>query len=538
MTSWRIMVAAVVLVSGAASAMTYSNPVKMGVADPSVARSPLDGQYYMVGTGGGTAIHRSRDLVNWDYAGSAGDPSFAGANLWAADITALSATSYVITKTVTHTSSGTMVIALASSNKPADGYAWLSTPVVSETGRHLIDSHVFVGPGGSKYLIYKRDINGCAATEIVIAPLTLSVNATTGQPVSASIGAKTVILSTANDPRAEEVAIDNGVAWTGPGGCQQRQIEGPSLVYHDGVYHLFYASGAYTKNGNYRVQVAKATNVTGPYTKLHIPLMSGDGSFQAPGHGAFVTDQSGRFFYLYHAYRAAGLDRDMMLSEMFYEPSGKTFYFNQNWNTATPYGSGTLPIWGYIQDVSTLRNVIVNGVAPSILLATKGRSDMTSATFQSCILTACSDIAAGVALSDSGDGAKSAWIGWKPAATATTHLIRTLLLGAPSMGVTEFTSVKVVAATAPAWKASSLTTARSNTPVLLDFTFDPNVESVTVINSSGATVGSVVAGLGWIWTPPTVSTSTAYSLRLRVTFKGHLATNTMQTALRTITVSP
>ena len=52
-------------------------------------------------------------------------------------------------------------------------------------------------------------------------------------------------------------------------------VEGPWLMYREGVYYLFYSANSY-KGPNYRMNVATSRNVTGPYEKYEIPVVQTD----------------------------------------------------------------------------------------------------------------------------------------------------------------------------------------------------------------------------------------------------------------------
>ena len=52
-------------------------------------------------------------------------------------------------------------------------------------------------------------------------------------------------------------------------------MEGPWLMYREGIYYLFYSANSY-KGPNYRMNVATSTNVTGPYEKYEIPVVQTD----------------------------------------------------------------------------------------------------------------------------------------------------------------------------------------------------------------------------------------------------------------------
>ena len=76
-------------------------------------------------------------------------------------------------------------------------------------------------------------------------------------------------------------------------------VEAPSLVFHEGIYFLFYSTNCFT-DPKYDVRYATATNVAGPYKKTGEQLLKG-GQFglTSPG-GATVCDCADRM--LFHAF--------------------------------------------------------------------------------------------------------------------------------------------------------------------------------------------------------------------------------------------
>ena len=251
--------------------------------DPGVAWDPMTGLWWAATTsgnslagGGRFRLWNSSHLGAWDAAGTAfptgwpGTPAWASGNYWAPELRAWAGT-WLLFFAATASSSGMLCVgvAVSSTGGVAGPYNDVGAPLISDTSMGQIDPTFFVDSSNSPWLIWKTDGNAVgAATSIRIAAL--SPNGTgllSGQP----------------DWHGTAL-ISNTLAW------EAGIVEAPWLMQVNGSFFLFYSAGGYM--GGYSVSVARASTLTGPYTKLGVRLLADNGSasaaWQAPGHCSVV----------------------------------------------------------------------------------------------------------------------------------------------------------------------------------------------------------------------------------------------------------
>ena len=87
------------------------------------------------------------------------------------------------------------------------------------------------------------------------------------------------------------------------GAADQGIVEAPSLARYGNSWVLFFSNSCFT-TGNYNVNYATASSITGPYTRAASPLFqTGQYGLTAPG-GADI-DHDGRHM-LFHANQGSG----------------------------------------------------------------------------------------------------------------------------------------------------------------------------------------------------------------------------------------
>jgi beta-xylosidase len=88
-------------------------------------------------------------------------------------------------------------------------------------------------------------------------------------------------------------------------------VEAPWLMHKDGAYFLFYSSSIF-ELPTYRVNVAKAGSLLGPYRKRDKAVVETDwrrhmagrnSTWEGPGHASVVEDGAGGWWLVYHAWR-------------------------------------------------------------------------------------------------------------------------------------------------------------------------------------------------------------------------------------------
>jgi arabinan endo-1,5-alpha-L-arabinosidase len=257
----------------------YENPVKDGCADPGVA---FDGTRYIMSCTSGNAANAfplwvSTDLVHWSQSGhilpAAARPAWAKSDFWAPEIHEVG--SRWIAVWSARAANGRLSIGAASAADPLGPYTALSTPLLDNANVGLIDAHV-VDADGTSYLVWKEDGNAQgAATPIRIRKL----------------ASDALSFASASAP----ALITNDRAWEG------NLVEAPFIIEHDGSYFLFYSGNAYYDD-RYAVGVARATAVTGPYTKAAAPIVTSSSKWIGPGHNSIVEGPGGDLYMVYHAW--------------------------------------------------------------------------------------------------------------------------------------------------------------------------------------------------------------------------------------------
>ncbi|CAN5910678.1 hypothetical protein BH11MYX3_BH11MYX3_16160 [soil metagenome] len=258
----------------------YQNPVvDRDCPDPGVTFA--GDAYYMVCTGGAFPIQRSRDLVTWAPTGRAVLPggkapwSANGGRNWAPEIHQVG-NRYVAYFTAVN---GANVLSIGAASAPSiEGpYTDRGGPLV-ENASGVIDASFIRDTDGTPYLTYKIDGNSVGqATPIYIRRLA---------PDGLSFA-----------PGSTPVEILRNAPSTWEGGV----VEAPWIVERDGTYYLFYSGNVY--DHRYRTGVARASSVTGPYTKRSAPILTNNARWVGPGHGS-VVPAGGDLYFVYHAWAA------------------------------------------------------------------------------------------------------------------------------------------------------------------------------------------------------------------------------------------
>jgi xylan 1,4-beta-xylosidase len=278
----------------------YANPVVPGdYPDPSVIRDGAT--YWAVATSGGWrppfTVLRSKDLVNWDIAGSVlrSRPAWASGRFWAPEIVR-HGRGYLVYYSA-QSRRGGFCVAVASARSPA-GFFRDHGPVACPPSG-AIDPLPVRDERGRLHLVWKQDGNARGRpTPILAAPLTPGGLALAGPP---------------------RELFRNDAPWEGP------VVEGPALGRHEGRFYLFYsARGCCGAGCDYAMGAARSPTLLGRWEKHPGPLLSGNERFRCPGHGSVVDTPNGEQYLVYHAYTAAGsfdVGRQVLLDKLDWPPS-------------------------------------------------------------------------------------------------------------------------------------------------------------------------------------------------------------------------
>jgi arabinan endo-1,5-alpha-L-arabinosidase len=256
----------------------YQNPVlDRSCADPGVLAA--GGWYYLACTGGRFRIKRSRDLVIWSETDSTilpeGGPSWSANDMyrWAPELHRVGDT-FVAYFTAAD-STGQRAIGAAVADTPLGPYTVGSAPLLTDP-IGVIDPSFFRDDDGKQYLLWKLAGNS------VGQPTPIYIRELRADGLGFASGSSKVELIR-NDPNSFEGPV----------------TEAPWLFEREGTYYLFY-SGNYI-DARYRVGVARATSVKGPYVKHEGPILGNNATWVGPGHGA-VTQAGGADYFVYHAW--------------------------------------------------------------------------------------------------------------------------------------------------------------------------------------------------------------------------------------------
>lgn len=260
---------------------TVRNPLGPGCADPGVVRIPGENgpTFWAACTGRDFPLFRSRDLVTWTPAGHvfkpATRPGWASGNWWAPEIHRVGE-GLIVYFTALSTSRGKMCIGAARAATVAGPWRDLGRPLVCDAHVSLIDSHVYSGADGRRYLYYKTDGNGLQPKERTIIY---------GHELRADgvgfVGQRRALLS-------------NTLAWEGD------LVEAPWVIKRGSYYYLFYSGFRYC-NATYGTGVARSKSPLGPFVKRSRPILASNGAWSGPGHNSIVRT-GGRAWIVYHAW--------------------------------------------------------------------------------------------------------------------------------------------------------------------------------------------------------------------------------------------
>ncbi|WP_080903135.1 family 43 glycosylhydrolase [Parabacteroides sp. Marseille-P3160] len=295
---------------------TYKNPViNENCPDPSIIKA-ADGYFYIYSTQDNSPgdiryipIHKSKDLIHWDYVGTAFNKSnrpvwVENARLWAPDINFID-DKYVLYYAMGYWGSTyDSAIGVAIADKPEGPFTDLGKVLdyASQGVNNSIDQF-YIEDKGHKYLIW-GSFYGIYAIELA-----------------------------ANGLSVKEGAVKVQIAGN--------QMEGSYIAQHGGYFYLIGSSGTCCegKLSTYHLIFGRSINVLGPYVtqdgKRMLDgagdlLLQGNNTWAGTGHNAeFVKDDEGNDWIIYHAYRKSddSAGRLLMLDRIY-------------WNDWGPYTKG------------------------------------------------------------------------------------------------------------------------------------------------------------------------------------------------------
>jgi len=281
---------------GTRAKVLYQNPVIPGDhPDPSIIRVGRD--YWASSTSSAWGplfpLLHSTDLVNWEQTGAVlpHRPAWATGDFWAPEISEFNGKFFVYY--VGRQTDGRLAVAVATASHPGGPYTDHGPIVAQEDGS--IDPAPVADTNGVRYLIWKEDGNSRGhPTPIWAQRLSDDGTQLLDQP---------------------HELIHNDAEWEGG------LVEGPYVLRRNGWFYLFYSGNGCCGTGcHYALGVARSRSLFGPWEKNPLnPILAANEAWKCPGHGSVVEDERGRYFFLYHAYSAAGTvftGREGMLDEV------------------------------------------------------------------------------------------------------------------------------------------------------------------------------------------------------------------------------
>ncbi|SDL12011.1 Arabinan endo-1,5-alpha-L-arabinosidase precursor [Sphingobacterium mizutaii] len=281
LTFQRILVALflIVAVFNSTSLLAQNQARIVGdFADPSVISA--NGKYYAVGTSSEWAphlpIYTSTNLLEWKQVGFVFEktPDWIASSFWAPEYFYQDGTYYVY-YSAKRKSDGVSCIGVATSKFPDRGF--VDQGIVVDYGTESIDAFV-VRDGKDLYMTWKAYGLDKRPIELLGSKLSADGLKLEGEPFS-------ILQDTA-----------------------KIGIEGQSFIKKDGYYYMFYSAGACCGPGcDYHVQAVRSKTIRGPYEDVGESVLLGSNErWKCMGHGTFVTDKKGDYYYLFHGYSQNG----------------------------------------------------------------------------------------------------------------------------------------------------------------------------------------------------------------------------------------
>jgi GH43 family beta-xylosidase len=285
---------------------TFANPVIAGApgadhGDPFVIKY-LD-SYFLYHTGEtsgrrGVSVHRSDDLVHWEFQGyalEAAESGWAFSDIWAPEVVYERGVFYMYVSAARRRSGASRWeegegddagrrLGIARATSPLGPFVWDEQPLIDAWS---IDGHPFRDDDGSMWLFYN------VRTEETRYH---------GQPGTGNVCDRLVAPDrVAGSPT---LVLVPSQPWEGPYGDWYWN-EGPFVLKRRGVYYQLYSGGFY-RDSSYGIGIARAYAPRGPWDKdAANPIFRSGERILGPGHNSYVFGPDVATKYaIYHAYMA------------------------------------------------------------------------------------------------------------------------------------------------------------------------------------------------------------------------------------------
>ena len=294
----------------------YNNPICMqSSADPCLIQD--DNLYYMFVTGETIQGFRSNNLIDWEHISTfdtsifndmQADLSFTPNRMWAPHVIKYKDMYHMFAVVVGHypTTENNAIVHLTSGT--LEGMWKYRNVVLSYASTNIkdaIDPCVVIDNDGSLKILFG------AGYGIYCGSLDENY-----QLINNSI----VLIHNRNDDTNEGA-----------------RLEAATIFAHNGYYYLFTSMGRTAYGGNYKITIARSTQIEGPYYNKQGEnlvdnggsiILVGDTTFTAPGHNSdVIVDKDGNCWLLYHAwYGDDQTTRYAMLQQIFFDENGFPYF--------------------------------------------------------------------------------------------------------------------------------------------------------------------------------------------------------------------
>ncbi len=242
------------------------------IRDPNIVF--YEGKYYMTGTTAddGFLGFSSSDLVNWESHGyiyrKNDSNSWAKRLFWAAEIVPYNGKFYLFF--TADKEGGIRGTGVAVSDSAMGPYVDLIPEPLTPKEFHCLDGHVFKHPNGSLYFYYVFEWINNGTGEMWVQEIAPDFKSLLGTPKSLFKGG--------------DAKWSNGV------------VDGPSMLFVNNTYYLFWSSFNKETNGHYCAGYASASDPWGPFTQSNRPVIWDD-----CGHSTwFIENSTGKLKITFH----------------------------------------------------------------------------------------------------------------------------------------------------------------------------------------------------------------------------------------------
>ncbi len=306
--------------------LNYCNPVcPEYFADPFALKH--DDWYYAYGTSGAESdnsafpVTRSRDLTSWEPLGTAlqVEAQFCGGAHWAPEVAFREGVFWMYYSAAPATANrdndaddANHRLRVARADNPVGPFRDCGVYVAPDE-KFSIDAHPFRDPQtGDWYLFFAKDFfDERVGTAIVVARLGDDMTSLASE-------VQTAVRPSGDWQIYERDRFIYGKTWDA-----WHTVEGPFVVFREGLYYCFYSGGAW-HGDDYGVSYAVAAHPLGPWENAPqddpVVLRGVPGKVIGPGHNSVVVgpdDQT--LFCVYHAWDAAKTARRLCIDPLVWE---------------------------------------------------------------------------------------------------------------------------------------------------------------------------------------------------------------------------